>query len=328
MRKSAKSFRKSLRNTGAFYTPDALAMKMRAQLPEFVAAVYDPTCGDGCLLRIFSDDVCKYGVEIDGAEAEKARSIPNSTIFAGDTLATDYFPNMQFDTIIANPPFGITWAHPSQTLDENENKHASDIFDNYPTYAPANVADWAFIAHILHKLSDNGTAVCLTSLGALYRWRAEAKIREFLVGRGVFERIELIRDAKFEDTSIPVAMLTMRKHGKDDKSILFVDGDVERRVEYNEIKENCFNLSVNRYVNAEKQEDKRKDFEPYAHEEMIRSMVCEHLDKSITTSKEMCEIDPCLNPIDDFLDSLQAVINKHRASESSPDNQTRTEDCL
>ena len=327
MRKSAKSFRKTLRDQGAFYTPQTLAMKMRAQLPESVSEVYDPTCGDGGLLRIFGDDVRKYGIEIDGAEAEKARSIPNSTIFSGDTLAADYFQNMQFDTIIANPPLGIPWEHPTQQPDENKAKQASEIFDNYPTYAPANCADWAFIAHILHKLSDKGTAVCLMGLGALYRGRAEAKIREYLVGRGVFERIELIRDAQFEDTSIPVAMLTMRKSSQD-KSILFVDGDVERRVEYGEIKENGFDLSVNRYVSAEKQEDKWKDFDPYAHEEMIRAMVIEHLDKSITTSKAMCEIDPCLNPIDDFLDSLQAVINKHRASESSPDNQTTTEDCL
>ena len=327
MKKSAKAFRKTLRDQGAFYTPDALAMKMRAQLPEHVAEVYDPTCGDGGLLRIFGDDVRKYGVEIDGAEAEKARSIPNSTIFAGDTLSNDYFQNMQFDTIIANPPFGIPWTLPTQQPDENKAKHASEIFDNYPTYAPANCADWAFIAHIVHKLSDNGTAVCLMGLGALYRGRAEAKIREYLVGRGVFERIELIRDAQFEDTSFPVAMLTMRKSSQD-KSILFVDGEVERRVEYSEIKENGFNLSVNRYVSAEKQEDKWKDFDPYAHEEMIRAMVCEHLDESITTSKAICEIDPLLNPIDDFLDRLQAVINKHRASESSPDNQTITEDCL
>ena len=327
MKKSAKSFRKSLLESGAFYTPQALAMKMRAQLPESVAEVYDPTCGDGGLLRIFGDDVRKYGVEIDGAEAEKARSIPNSTIFAGDTLANDYFQNMQFDTIIANPPFGIPWEHPTQQPDENKAKHASEIFDNYPAYAPANCADWAFIAHILHKLSDKGTAVCLMGLGALYRGRAEAKIREYLVGRGVFVRIELIRDAQFEDTSIPVAMLTMRKSSQD-KSILFVDGEVERRVEYSEIKENGFDLSVNRYVSAEKQEDKWKDFDPRAHEEMILAMVCEHLDKSITTSKAMCEIDPLLKPIDDFLDRLQAVINKHRASESSPDNQTTTEDCL
>lgn len=298
-------------------------MKMRAQLPEYVAEVYDPTCGDGGLLRIFGDDVRKFGGEIDGAEAQKARSIPNSTIFAGDTLAQDYFQNMHFDTIIANPPFGIR-------LNRSPigwHNHLDDIFTIYQTYPPNNCADWAFIAHILYKLSDNGTAVCLMGLGALYRGRAEAKIREDMVNRGVFKRIELIRDAQFEDTSIPVAMLTMRKSSQD-KSILFVDGDVERRVEYDEIKENGFDLSVNRYVNAEKQEDKWKDFDPYAHEEMIRAMVCEHLDKSITTSKAMCEFDPCLNPIDDFLDRLQAVINKHRASESSPDNQTTTEDCL
>ena len=45
MKKSAKAFRKTLRNQGAFYTPQAIAMKMRAQLPEHVAEVYDPTCG-------------------------------------------------------------------------------------------------------------------------------------------------------------------------------------------------------------------------------------------------------------------------------------------
>ena len=323
MRKSAKAFRDNLRASGAFYTPEALAMKMRAQLPSYVAEVYDPTCGDGGLLRIFGDDVRKYGVEIDGAEAEKARSIPNSTIFAGDTLATDYFPNIYFDTIIANPPFGIKLNRPT---DPSTTNHL-DTICACTTYPPNNCADWAFILHILYKLSDKGTAVCLMGLGALYRGRAEAKIREYLVGRGVFKRIELIRDAQFEDTSIPVAMLTMRKSSQD-KSILFVDGEVERRVEYSEIKENGFDLSVNRYVNAEKQEDKWKDFDPYAHEEMIRAMVIEHLDKSITTSKAICEIDPLLNPIEDFLDRLQAVINKHRASESSPDNQTTTEDCL
>lgn len=322
MRKSAKAFRDNLRASGAFYTPEALAKKMRAQLPANVAQVYDPTCGDGGLLRIFGDEVRKYGVEIDGAEAEKARSIPNSTIFAGDTLATDYFPNMYFDTIIANPPFGVKLNRPSDPAQTN---HLDTICACTP-YPPSNCADWAFILHILYKLSEHGTAVCLMGLGALYRGRAEAKIRECLVDRGVFARIELIKDAQFEDTSIPVAMLTLRKSSTD-KSIVFVDGDVERRVEYSEIKDNGFDLSVNRYVNAEKQEDRWKDFDPRAHEEMIRAMVCEHLDKSITTSKAFCEIDPCLNPIDDFLDSLQAVINKHRASQSSPDNQTDTEDC-
>lgn len=310
MRKSAKAFRRKLQEQGAFYTPDELAQRMRAQLPEHVAEVYDPTCGDGGLLRIFGDDVRKYGVEIDGAEAEKARSLPQSLIFTGDTLATDYFQNMHFDTIIANPPFGVNL----NRAPEGMRNHLDDIFTIYQTYPPNNCADLAFIAHILFKLSDNGTAVCLMGLGALYRGRAEAKIREDMVNQGVFSRIELIRDQQFEDTKISVAMLTLRKSSLD-KSILFVDGDIERRVKYSEIKENGFDLSPNRYVSAEKQNDKWKDFDPRAHEEMIRSLVCESLDKNITTSKVICEIDPCLNPIDDFLDRLQAVINKHRASE-------------
>lgn len=322
MKKSAKSFRKSLRDAGAFYTPDELAQRMRAQLPAHVEAVYDPTCGDGGLLRIFGDDVRKYGVEIDGAEAEKARSIPNSIIYAGDTLAKDYFENIHFDTIIANPPFGVKL----NRAQAGERNHLDDIFTIYQTYPPNNYADLAFIAHILYKLSDNGTAVCLMGLGALYRGRAEAKIREDMVNRGVFSRIELIRDAKFEDTSISVAMLTLRKYSQD-KSILFVVGDDARRVEYSELCDNGFDLSPNRYVHAEKPEDKWKDFNPSEHEEKIRALVCESLDKQIKTSKMLCEIDPCLNRIDDFLDRLQAVINKHRDSLSSPDNQTNMEDC-
>lgn len=323
MRKSVKAFRDNLRASGAFYTPEALAQRMRAQLPAYVAEVYDPTCGDGGLLRIFGDEVRKYGVEIDGAEAEKARSIPNSIIFTGDTLANDYFENMQFDTIIANPPFGVKLNRATS----GERNHLDDIFTIYQTYPPNNNADLAFIAHILYKLSDQGTAVCLMGLGALYRGRAEAKIREDMVNRGVFARIELINDAQFDDTSVPVAMLTLRNSSLD-KSIVFVDGDVERRVEFKEIADNGFDLSPGRYVHAEKQEDKWKDFDPRAHEEMIRATVCKHLDKNITLSKALCSIDPCLNSIDDFLDRLQAVINKHRASQSSPDNQTDTEECL
>lgn len=323
MRKSAKSFRKSLRDTGAFYTPDELAQRMRAQLPTYVAEVYDPTCGDGGLLRIFGDDVCKYGVEIDGAEAEKARSIPNSTIFAGDTLAKDYFQNMQFDTIIANPPFGIKLnrAH------ADERNYLDDIFTIYQAYPPNNCADLAFIAHILDKLSDNGTAVCLMGLGALYRGRSEAKIREDMVNRGVFSRIELIRDANFEDTTISVAMLTMRKSSLD-KSILFVVGDDERSVEFKEIADNGFDLSPGRYVHKDEASDRWKDFNPREHEEKIRAIVCVGLDKSISYSKWVCEIDPSVNRIDDFLDRLQAVINKHRDATASPDNQTITEGCL
>lgn len=297
-------------------------MKMRAQLPEYVAEAYDPTCGDGSLLRIFGDDVCKYGVEIDGAEAEKARSIPNSIIYAGDTLAKDYFPNIYFDTIIANPPFCIKL----NRAPAGERNHLDDIFTIYQTYPPNNCADWAFIAHILHKLSDNGTAVCLMGLGALYRVRAEAKIREDMVNLGVFSRIELIRDAQFEDTSISVAMLTLRKSSQD-KSILFVVGDDERRVEFKEIADNGFDLSPGRYVPAEKPEDKWKDFNPREQEEKVRALVCDDLDTQIKTSKMLCQIYPGLNPIEDFLGSLQTVINKHRASLSSPDNQTRTEDC-
>lgn len=130
----------------------------------------------------------------------------------------------------------------------------------------------------------------------------------------------------FEDTLLSVAMLTLRKSSLD-KSILFVVGDDERRVECNEIADNGFDLSPNRYVLKAEKSDRWKDFNPREEEEKIRALVCERLDKHISVSELVCSIDTCVNSIDDFLDRLQAVINKHRDSLSSPDNQTRTEDC-
>ena len=84
----------------------------------------------------------------------------------------------KFDYIIANPPFSINWV---------PNKE-DERFNIAPALAPQSKADYAFILHILHYLSDNGIAVVLGFPGILYRGNSEYKIRKWLVDNNYVEK--------------------------------------------------------------------------------------------------------------------------------------------
>lgn len=234
-RKSAKAFREALKEQGVFYTPDALVKKMRGLLPEHVESVYDPTCGDGGLLAGF--DCPRYGAEIDPDEAEKARQA-GVIVMTGDTLEENPFSGTVFPAIVANPPFSVSW---------NPDAHKEDpIFDGWPKLPPKSKADYAFIAHIIAHLTDDGTAVVMAYPGILYRGSAEGAIREYLARRGCFERIENVPGGTFDDTSIATVIITLRKGGC--KSCTFVEGDRQAVATIEDMAANGFNLSTNTYL--------------------------------------------------------------------------------
>ena len=238
MRKSAKSFRETLKSQGVFYTPDALVKKLRGLLPDRVDSVYDPTCGDGGLLAGF--DCPRYGCEIDPAEAEKARRA-GVIVMTGDTLEENPFDGTKFHAIIANPPFSVSW---------NPDAHKEDpIFDGWPKLPPKSKADYAFIAHILSRLDDYGTAVVLVYPGILYRGNAEGAIREYLARRGCFERIEMIPGGSFDDTSISTVIITLRRGGC--KACTFVEGDRQAEATIDDMAAQGFNLSPSAYLPSE-----------------------------------------------------------------------------
>ncbi len=66
---SVKSIRKEFAAKGVFYTPPELALKIKSFVDIDTDEVYDPTCGDGGLLRVFPDSVRKYGQELDLTQA-------------------------------------------------------------------------------------------------------------------------------------------------------------------------------------------------------------------------------------------------------------------
>lgn len=237
--KSATAYRKELASHGVFYTDPKLAEAIKSHVPSGIEEVYDPTCGEGNLLKVFPDTVRKYGQELDADSAQHAQAnLTNAVIVAGDTLKAPAFMDRKFDAIVANYPFSVAW----------EPDKDDPRFNDAPALAPKSKADMAFILHILYMLSDTGTASVLCSPGVLFREQAEGKIRRWLLEQNVIDSVTQYEGGYFEDTNISTVLLVLRKHRTGD-TIRFVnhEHDVTTDIPLSEVMKDC-NLSVNRYA--------------------------------------------------------------------------------
>lgn len=197
-----KTIKQDFKSKGIFYTTKDLALYLKSFLPDDVKEIYDPTCGNGGLLSVFDDDVEKYGQDINEEQVQAAReNLKNFHGVVGDTLAEPAFMDRKFKYIIANPPFSIKW---EQQNDER--------FEGYPCLPPKSKADYAFIAHILHCLTDDGIAVVLNFPGILYRGQSEGKIRKYLVEKNFIDTVAMIDGGHFVDTKIATVMLILKKN--------------------------------------------------------------------------------------------------------------------
>ena len=96
-------------------------------------------------------------------------------IHHGDSLINDWnilnemnpAKKMQFEAVVANPPFSYRW-QPKEEMAEDFR------FKNYGL-APKSAADFAFLLHGFHFLSDDGTMAIILPHGVLFRGGAEEK---------------------------------------------------------------------------------------------------------------------------------------------------------
>lgn len=201
------------------------------------------------------------------------------SIVRGDTLTDPkHWNDEPFDAIVSNPPYSIKWAGKSNPILINDERFAPA-----GVLAPENYADLAFTMHMLSWLSPKGIAAIVEYPGILYRGNAEEKIREYLVSNNFVDTIIQLPSNLFFGPSIPTCVLVLNKAKKDNK-VLFVDAtneyvkvskknklsdenieyildivsnriDVDGKaklVDFEDIKTNNFNLSVNTYLHNEK----------------------------------------------------------------------------
>ncbi|MDQ0640115.1 type I restriction enzyme M protein [Pedobacter sp. W3I1] len=301
------------KKAGEFYTPQQLStilseiVTLDSQDPSLgkrkkIDKVLDFACGSGSLLlnvrrQLGAFGIGKiYGQEYNITTYNLARMNMllhgvKDTEFAihhGDSLANDWdilnemnpAKKMEFDAIVANPPFSYRW-EPNEVMAEDFR------FKSYGL-APKSAADFAFLLHGFHFLSSNGTMAIILPHGVLFRGGAEERIRTKLLKDNNIDAVIGLPPNLFFSTGIPVCILVLKKCKKFD-DVLFInasghfekgkrqnrlrDGkngepnDIQliidtykgrpdkieryaRAVSMEEIAQNGYNLNISRYVNT------------------------------------------------------------------------------
>lgn len=300
MTHSLKTLRAQFRAVGKFHTPPELALKLRSYIPGDPETVYDPTCGAGALLSVFPDTTKKYGQDIDQAALDDAQAIPGMHTAYGDVLSDPAWIDERFDAIVANPPFSIKWE-----------PRTDERFETAPTIPTKSRADYAFLLHILHMLTDTGTAAVLSFPGVLYRSGREAKLRAWMIEQGWIHRVVRVPGDTFEDTTIETAILILRKSPAA-REVVFEDmetGDTHTAT-LEDIRAQDYTLSPHTYIPAPV--DDTPPVDPWELEQAARRNTVRQMRDQIGMSRMVAAIERW--PLEPFLDDLEAVILEARAT--------------
>ncbi|ENM5798453.1 type I restriction-modification system subunit M [Vibrio mimicus] len=336
------------KKAGEFYTPQPIStilseiVTLDSQEPKTgkkkkLDRVLDFTCGSGSLLLNVRKHIVSsggsigkiYGQEKNITTYNLARmnmllhgvKDTEFDIFHGDTLLNDWdllneknpAKKLKFDAVVANPPFSYRWESDRAEFKEDFR------FKNHGI-APKSAADFAFLLHGFHFLSDEGTMAIILPHGVLFRGGSEQRIRSKLLKDGHIDTVIGLPSNLFFSTGIPVCILVLKKCKKYD-DVLFINASDEenfekgkrqnklrpediqkivdtyrfrdqeerysRRVSMKEIEKNDFNLNISRYVSTAKAEAKVDLHAEHKKLVDIEKDINEALDKHNSFLKEL-----------------------------------------
>jgi type I restriction enzyme M protein len=248
------------KKAGEFYTPQQVS-KILAKIvttgKERLRSVYDPTCGSGSLLLRVAKEVKEvsnfYGQERNPTTYNLARMnmilhdvhYRKFNIKNDDTLENPQHTDLQFEAIVANPPFSAHWSASPLFLTD-------DRFSQYGRLAPGTKADFAFVQHMVHHLAENGSMAIVLPHGVLFRGGAEQHIRRFLIEeKNYLDAVIGLPANIFYGTSIPTSVLVFKKCRENPDHILFIDAsrDFEKVKTQNVLREDDVQKIVDTYRN-------------------------------------------------------------------------------
>ncbi len=225
------------KKAGEFYTPQQVSRilaKIVTSGKQQVKNAYDPACGSGSLLLRIAKEAKVgefYGQELNRTTYNLARMnmilhdvhFSRFSIEQEDTLEKPQHVDMQFEAIVANPPFSAKWKGDDNPLNETD-----DRFSQYGRLAPKTKADFAFVQHMIHQMADNGTAAIVLPHGVLFRGASEGVIREYIIKeQNYLDAVIGLPPNVFYGTSIPACILVLKKCRVHDDNILFIDASQE-----------------------------------------------------------------------------------------------------
>ena len=210
---------------GEFYTPKCAVNLIAEMIKPYKGKIYDPCCGSGGMfvqsikfvqsnqgnqkdISIYgqgqtstTDKLAKMNLSIRGISANLG-DVP------ADTFFKDQHPDLKADFIMANPPFNLKeW-------------RASDELTDDPRWAgyeipPTGNANYAWILHMVGKLSANGTAGFVLANGAMStNTNSEGEIRKKIIENDLVDCMIALPGQLFYTTQIPVCLWFLTKNKK------------------------------------------------------------------------------------------------------------------
>ena len=199
---------------GEFYTPKDVVNLIAEMIEPYKGKIYDPCCGSGGMfvqsIKFVENhhgntrDISIYGQESIGATYKLAKmnlAIRSISGNLGDVPADSFFkdqhPDLKADYIMANPPFNLkAW------------RGADELTDD-PRWAgyeapPAGNANYAWILHMISKLSKNGVAGFVLANGSMStNTNSEGEIRKKIIENDLVDCMIALPGQLFFTTQIP-----------------------------------------------------------------------------------------------------------------------------
>ena len=223
----------SAETAGEQYTPDdvialiAEIIASKIEESDTLLKIYDCTCGGGNMLFGVEDRINQkfkrltqtYGQDWNDAlyalAKIESRFRPDSKIEHGNTLVEDKFYNEEFDVVIANPPYGVSWKGFQKDITNDK----TERFKYLPSISDGQLL---FMQHLISKLDSVGMGVVVHNGSTLFSGdagSAESNIRKWMLDSDIVEAVIQLPTDEFFNTGIYTYLWVLNKskqvHHKD-----------------------------------------------------------------------------------------------------------------
>ncbi|MBB6444552.1 type I restriction-modification system subunit M [Bacillus benzoevorans] len=215
---------------GEFFTPASIVKLLVAMLEPISGTLFDPACGSGGMF-VQSEDYTpnKHSLSFHGQEnvdmtlrLGKMNVLMhgiNADIKLGNSLLDDKFlikhedgsfEPMQFDYVIANPPFNLKdWGA------DRISKQDPRLIVEYDKALNNSNANYMWMQHFLWHLAPGGTAGYVMANGAMTtNTSGEKEVRQQLIEDNYVDCVVQLPEKLFYGTPIPCSLFFLSKNRK------------------------------------------------------------------------------------------------------------------
>lgn len=208
---------------GEFYTPKCIVNLIAEMIEPYSGKIYDPCCGSGGMfvqsIKFIENhqgnqkDISIYGQEQTSTTYKLAKMNLAIRGIAGnlgevpaDTFFKDQHPDLKADYILANPPFNLKAWRASDELTDDPRWSGYEV-------PPTGNANFAWILHMVSKLSENGVAGFVLANGSMSTSTSgEGTLRQKMIENDLVDCMIALPGQLFYTTQIPVCLWFLTKN--------------------------------------------------------------------------------------------------------------------